>query len=194
MPNYTGSMGFGEKYIQKLLGKCGTLDVADCIATVEELIRLGLSQPGRQVVQGGSHGGFLAAHRKSPSLLNRIQQTHPDEHDSHRTVPRGVQRSRHAQPRHLRWRVLRFRHHRLVILRVWASVWAGYTRYPGELCLVLRCFADRPRRSREDACVVVTGRGRSPCTAFARKGVLPCVKGSREGGGFVGIPKGDASY
>ena len=58
-------MGFGEKYIQKLLGKCGTLDVADCIATVEELINLGLSEPGRQVVQGGSHGGFLAAHRKS---------------------------------------------------------------------------------------------------------------------------------
>ncbi|KAH0833856.1 Alpha/Beta hydrolase protein [Lanmaoa asiatica] len=62
LPNYTGSMGFGEKYIQELIGKCGTLDVADCIATVEELINLGLSEPGRQVVQGGSHGGFLAAH------------------------------------------------------------------------------------------------------------------------------------
>ncbi|KAG9308650.1 Alpha/Beta hydrolase protein [Chiua virens] len=57
-----GSMGFGEKYIQELLGKCGTLDVADCVATVDELIRLGQSEPGKQVVQGGSHGGFLAAH------------------------------------------------------------------------------------------------------------------------------------
>ncbi|KAF8438494.1 Alpha/Beta hydrolase protein [Boletus edulis BED1] len=62
LPNYTGSMGFGEKYIQNLLGKCGALDVADCIATIEVLINLGLSEAGRQVVQGGSHGGFLATH------------------------------------------------------------------------------------------------------------------------------------
>ncbi|KIM65541.1 hypothetical protein SCLCIDRAFT_22710 [Scleroderma citrinum Foug A] len=61
MPNYTGSMGFGEKYIQKLLGKCGTLDVEDCIATVKELIKQGISAEGRQVVQGGSHGGFITA-------------------------------------------------------------------------------------------------------------------------------------
>ncbi|KAF9228216.1 alpha/beta-hydrolase [Gyrodon lividus] len=62
LPNYTGSVGFGEKYIQELLGKCGELDVSDCIATVEKLIELGISEFGRQVVQGGSHGGFLAAH------------------------------------------------------------------------------------------------------------------------------------
>ncbi|KAH7882100.1 Alpha/Beta hydrolase protein [Phlebopus sp. FC_14] len=62
LPNYTGSMGFGEKHIQALLGQCGTLDVGDCIATVEELIKLGISDRSRQVVQGGSHGGFLAAH------------------------------------------------------------------------------------------------------------------------------------
>ena len=65
LPNYTGSVGYGEKYIQEILGKCGVLDVADCIATVEELIKLGMSEPGRQIIQGGSHGGFLAAHRKS---------------------------------------------------------------------------------------------------------------------------------
>ncbi|KAI6046609.1 Alpha/Beta hydrolase protein [Pisolithus marmoratus] len=62
MPNYTGSMGFGEKYIQALQGRCGELDVGDCIATVKELIRLGLSEEGRQVVSGGSHGGFIGAH------------------------------------------------------------------------------------------------------------------------------------
>jgi dipeptidyl aminopeptidase/acylaminoacyl peptidase len=56
-------MGFGDKYIQKLLGKCGELDVGDCIASVERLVELGILEPGRQVVQGGSHGGFLAAHR-----------------------------------------------------------------------------------------------------------------------------------
>ncbi|KAI6103028.1 Alpha/Beta hydrolase protein [Pisolithus sp. B1] len=62
MPNYTGSMGFGEKHIQALRGRCGELDVGDCIATVWELIRLGISEEGRQVVSGGSHGGFIAAH------------------------------------------------------------------------------------------------------------------------------------
>lgn len=65
LPNYTGSVGYGEKYIQELIGKCGTLDVADCIATVQELINLGLSEEKRQVIHGGSHGGFLTAHRKS---------------------------------------------------------------------------------------------------------------------------------
>ncbi|TFY73172.1 hypothetical protein EWM64_g10840 [Hericium alpestre] len=29
LPNYTGSLGFGEYYVQKLLGKCGSLDVED---------------------------------------------------------------------------------------------------------------------------------------------------------------------
>ena len=71
LPNYTGSVGYGENYIQEILGKWGVLDVADCTATVEELIRLGVSKSGRQVIQGGSHGGFLAAHRKSsPSQAN----------------------------------------------------------------------------------------------------------------------------
>jgi len=68
LPNYTGSMGFGEKYIRKLLGHCGTMDVQDVVASVNELIRLGISEHGRQLVQGGSHGGFLAAHRKCPDL------------------------------------------------------------------------------------------------------------------------------
>ncbi|KII84157.1 hypothetical protein PLICRDRAFT_57993 [Plicaturopsis crispa FD-325 SS-3] len=63
-PNYTGSLGFGERYIRKLLGACGTLDVQDCIASVQHLIKLGISEagPGKQFIQGGSHGGFLAGH------------------------------------------------------------------------------------------------------------------------------------
>lgn len=62
--NYTGSLGFGETHIRKLLGQCGTLDVQDCIASVEHLIKEGVSERGhrKQFVWGGSHGGFLAAH------------------------------------------------------------------------------------------------------------------------------------
>ncbi|OAX35979.1 alpha/beta-hydrolase [Rhizopogon vinicolor AM-OR11-026] len=79
LPNYTGSMGFGEKYITKLLGHCGSMDVEDVVESVEELIRLGISEPGRQVVQGGSHGGFLAAHLigQHPHLFNAAVMRNP---------------------------------------------------------------------------------------------------------------------
>ncbi|KAF8837150.1 alpha/beta-hydrolase [Paxillus ammoniavirescens] len=62
LPNYTGSIGFGNKYIDKLTGRVGTLDVSDCMATVEELVKLGISEHGRQLVHGSSHGGFIAGH------------------------------------------------------------------------------------------------------------------------------------
>jgi acylaminoacyl-peptidase len=65
-PNYTGSTGFGEFYVQKLIGKCGTLDVQDVKATVDLLVKEGKGEygPGKQFVIGGSHGGFLTAHRE----------------------------------------------------------------------------------------------------------------------------------
>ncbi|EGO20277.1 hypothetical protein SERLADRAFT_452969 [Serpula lacrymans var. lacrymans S7.9] len=62
LPNYTGSLGFGQTHVDALLGRCGALDVEDCVASALHLVRLGLAQEGRQGVQGGSHGGFLAAH------------------------------------------------------------------------------------------------------------------------------------
>ncbi|KAG1744584.1 Alpha/Beta hydrolase protein [Suillus paluster] len=79
LPNYTGSMGFGEKYIRKLLGHCGTMDVEDVVESVNELIRLGISEHGRQVVQGGSHGGFLSAHLigQYPNLFNAAVMRNP---------------------------------------------------------------------------------------------------------------------
>ncbi len=66
IPNYTGSTGFGDFYVQKLIGKCGTLDVEDVKATVDLLLREGKGEhgPGKQFVTGGSHGGFLTAHRE----------------------------------------------------------------------------------------------------------------------------------
>ncbi|KAG1727229.1 Alpha/Beta hydrolase protein [Suillus lakei] len=62
IPNYTGSMGFGQTHIRNLLGHCGSIDVEDVVTSVEELVRRGISEKGRQVVTGGSHGGFIAAH------------------------------------------------------------------------------------------------------------------------------------
>ncbi|KAG6879317.1 hypothetical protein C0992_003644 [Termitomyces sp. T32_za158] len=65
LPNYTGSVGFGETAIRALLGNCGTLDVEDCIASTKHLIKLRISVegPGKQFVMGGSHGGFLTGHQ-----------------------------------------------------------------------------------------------------------------------------------
>ncbi|KAF8522764.1 Alpha/Beta hydrolase protein [Hysterangium stoloniferum] len=64
--NYTGSLGFGfgQKYVDALIGRAGELDVNDCYGSIQHLIELGLSQEGsgKQFVQGGSHGGFLSAH------------------------------------------------------------------------------------------------------------------------------------
>ena len=64
-PNYRGSPGYGEAFLQELIGRCGELDVQDCIAAARHLVSLGISEegPGRQFVMGGSHGGFLTAHR-----------------------------------------------------------------------------------------------------------------------------------
>jgi hypothetical protein len=33
--NYTGSLGFGQRWVEELVGKCGELDVADCWAVVK---------------------------------------------------------------------------------------------------------------------------------------------------------------
>ncbi|KAF9074357.1 Alpha/Beta hydrolase protein [Rhodocollybia butyracea] len=64
LPNYTGSLGFGEKYVRALIGQCGTLDVGDCIESVRHLVNTGVAGEGRGklFLSGGSHGGFLLGH------------------------------------------------------------------------------------------------------------------------------------
>jgi hypothetical protein len=74
MPNYTGSTGFGDIYVQELIGKCGTLDVQDVKACVDHLVKEGKGEhgPGKQFVLGGSHGGFLTAHREYDQRRNLV--------------------------------------------------------------------------------------------------------------------------
>ena len=47
-----------------LLGRCGELDIGDCMAAARLLIQRGIAREGEgaQFVAGGSHGGFLTAH------------------------------------------------------------------------------------------------------------------------------------
>lgn len=56
--NYRGSTGYGRPYRQKLDGNWGVVDVEDCIAAVEYLVKQGLADPERVVIRGGSAGGF----------------------------------------------------------------------------------------------------------------------------------------
>lgn len=56
--NYGGSTGYGREYRNRLLGKWGIVDVADCVAGVQHLVELGLADENRVAIRGGSAGGY----------------------------------------------------------------------------------------------------------------------------------------
>ncbi|XP_071696534.1 acylamino-acid-releasing enzyme-like isoform X2 [Rutidosis leptorrhynchoides] len=60
--NYRGSIGFGEEALQSLLGKIGSQDVNDVLTAIDHAIDMGLANPSKIAVLGGSHGGFLTTH------------------------------------------------------------------------------------------------------------------------------------
>uniref|UniRef100_A0A1J3FLE9 acylaminoacyl-peptidase n=1 Tax=Noccaea caerulescens TaxID=107243 RepID=A0A1J3FLE9_NOCCA len=60
--NYRGSLGFGEDALQSLPGKVGSQDVKDVLSAVDHAIEMGLADPSRITLLGGSHGGFLTTH------------------------------------------------------------------------------------------------------------------------------------
>lgn len=60
--NYRGSLGFGEEALQSLLGNAGTQDVSDVLTAIDHVLDMGLADPSKITLVGGSHGGFLATH------------------------------------------------------------------------------------------------------------------------------------
>lgn len=56
--NYGGSTGYGADYRHLLDGQWGIIDYEDVIATVEHLVRIGIADPKRCFISGGSAGGF----------------------------------------------------------------------------------------------------------------------------------------
>jgi dipeptidyl aminopeptidase/acylaminoacyl peptidase len=56
--NYGGSTGYGREYRERLRGQWGVVDVEDCVAAVEELVRRGEADGGRLAIEGGSAGGW----------------------------------------------------------------------------------------------------------------------------------------
>lgn len=60
--NYRGSTGVSDDYVKQLIGNIGQIDVSDCLQTVRYFVQNGLIDPSKLIIQGGSHGGFLACH------------------------------------------------------------------------------------------------------------------------------------
>jgi dipeptidyl aminopeptidase/acylaminoacyl peptidase len=58
--NYSGSSGFGREYRDRLRGRWGELDVADCVAGARAMADQGRADPDRLVIMGGSAGGYTA--------------------------------------------------------------------------------------------------------------------------------------
>lgn len=62
IPNYRGSLGYGQSFADSLIGHCGTKDVEDLIEFIEKATassRVSVD-PKRVAVAGFSHGGFLS--------------------------------------------------------------------------------------------------------------------------------------
>ena len=59
--NYSGSTGYGNKFMDSLLGQIGVKDVEDCgELTIKALKQFEqIVDPTKVAVTGGSHGGFL---------------------------------------------------------------------------------------------------------------------------------------
>ncbi|HEY6747595.1 MAG TPA: prolyl oligopeptidase family serine peptidase [Mycobacteriales bacterium] len=56
--NYGGSTGYGRAYRERLRRQWGIVDVEDCVATVQALVRDGLADGARLAIRGGSAGGW----------------------------------------------------------------------------------------------------------------------------------------
>lgn len=56
--NYRGSTGFGRSYREALRGNWGKLDMQDAVEGVQAVVGMGLADPSRLIIKGGSAGGY----------------------------------------------------------------------------------------------------------------------------------------
>lgn len=77
--NFTGSIGFGQKSIDDLIGKCGELDVHDTHLCTARAIEEEGFDPEAVFLTGGSHGGFISGHMiaKHPDLFRATVMRNP---------------------------------------------------------------------------------------------------------------------
>ncbi|KAJ1973696.1 hypothetical protein H4R34_004988, partial [Dimargaris verticillata] len=60
--NFRGSLGFGQKYIDSLVGRIGDVELADVQHMADYVVAHKPVDAQRRLYQGGSHGGFIGAH------------------------------------------------------------------------------------------------------------------------------------
>jgi dipeptidyl aminopeptidase/acylaminoacyl peptidase len=65
--NYGGSSGYGRKYVERLQGKWGIVDVEDCILAARTL-----ASEQRTVIRGGSAGGYTVLAALSMVSDNKV--------------------------------------------------------------------------------------------------------------------------
>jgi dipeptidyl aminopeptidase/acylaminoacyl peptidase len=58
-PNFRGSHGYGQKFIDADRGDFGGGDMRDILTGIDHLVKQGLVDPKRQFVYGSSYGGFM---------------------------------------------------------------------------------------------------------------------------------------
>lgn len=56
--NYRGSTGYGRTYMQKLNQRWGEVDMIDAVEGAKALVGMGLADPDKLVIKGGSAGGY----------------------------------------------------------------------------------------------------------------------------------------
>ncbi|KAH9924709.1 Alpha/Beta hydrolase protein [Fomitopsis serialis] len=60
-PNYRGSLGRGDKFVQAANGGMGTTDWMDVQSMIDQSVAEGMTDPDRVAIAGYSQGGFLTA-------------------------------------------------------------------------------------------------------------------------------------
>ena len=58
-PNYHGSTGYGDAFLERLIGRENEIEVADIAAGTRWLVEQGIADPARIGVMGWSNGGYL---------------------------------------------------------------------------------------------------------------------------------------
>ncbi|EAR93055.1 prolyl oligopeptidase family protein (macronuclear) [Tetrahymena thermophila SB210] len=61
LPNFTGSAGFGQDFINKLLKNIGKVDSNEVVGMIDKVIDMKICNKNKVVISGGSYGGYLAA-------------------------------------------------------------------------------------------------------------------------------------
>jgi dipeptidyl aminopeptidase/acylaminoacyl peptidase len=79
--NYHGSSGFGQKFIESIVGRYGVKELADVEAGTTHLLRQGYIDRDRLLASGGSYGGFMVAYMNGNTQRYRAYICHAGCYD-----------------------------------------------------------------------------------------------------------------